>query len=84
MRVIVIGAGQVGESIASDLDDNHEVVVVERDPERVEELTYELDVLAVQGDGTSLATLEEVDVESADMVIPRRTSTRRTSSPARR
>ncbi len=69
MRVIVIGAGQVGESIASDLDDDHEVVVVERDPERVEELTYDLDVLAVQGDGTSLEILEDVGVGEADMVI---------------
>lgn len=69
MRVIVIGAGQVGESIAADLADDHEVVVVERDPDRVEELTYSLDVLAVQGDGTSLDTLEEVDVEEADIVI---------------
>jgi trk system potassium uptake protein TrkA len=69
VRVIVIGAGQVGESIASDLATDHEVVVVERDPDRVEELTYDLDVLAVQGDGTSLETLEEVGVESADMVI---------------
>ncbi len=69
MRVIVVGAGQVGESIAADLADDHEVVVVERDSDRVEELTYALDVLAVQGDGTSLATLEEVGVETADMVI---------------
>ena len=69
MRVIVIGAGQVGESIAADLDADHEVVVVERDPDRVKELTYDLDVLAVQGDGTSLETLEEVGVEEADIVI---------------
>jgi trk system potassium uptake protein TrkA len=67
--VIVIGAGQVGESIAADLDDDHEVLVVERDPERVEELTYDLDVLALEGDGTSLATLEEAGVAEADMVI---------------
>ncbi|MFB6168995.1 MAG: Trk system potassium transporter TrkA [Haloferacaceae archaeon] len=69
MRVIVIGAGQVGESIAADLAADHEVMVVERDPDRVEELTYDLDVLAVQGDGTSLSTLEEVGVADADMVI---------------
>ncbi|ESS07251.1 MAG: K+ transport system, NAD-binding component [uncultured archaeon A07HB70] len=69
VRIIVVGAGQVGESIAADLADDHEVVIVERDPDRVEELTYALDVLAVQGDGASLATLEEVDVERADMVI---------------
>jgi len=69
VRVIIVGAGQVGESIAADLSDAHDVVIVERDPDRVEELNYSLDVLAIEGDGTSLAALEEADVASADMVI---------------
>ncbi|WP_101296628.1 Trk system potassium transporter TrkA [Halegenticoccus soli] len=69
MRVIIIGAGQVGESIAGDLDEDHEVVVVERDANRVEDLTYSLDVLAVEGDGTSVSTLENAGIERADMVI---------------
>jgi len=69
MRVIVIGAGEVGSSIAADLCETHDVVVVERDPERVEALTYELDVLAIRGDGTSLETLEEAGLDDAEMVI---------------
>jgi len=67
--VIIVGAGQVGESIAADLSDAHDVVIVEQDPDRVEELNYSLDVLAVQGDGTSVSTLEEANVADADMVI---------------
>jgi trk system potassium uptake protein TrkA len=69
VRVIIVGAGQVGESIAADLSDTHDVVIVEQDADRVEELNYSLDVLAIEGDGTSLRTLEEVDVDEADMVI---------------
>jgi trk system potassium uptake protein TrkA len=69
VRIVIVGAGQVGTSIAADLDGAHDVVVVERDPEIVEELTYSLDVLAIQGDGTSLSTLEEADIAEADMVI---------------
>ncbi|ELZ91518.1 potassium transporter peripheral membrane component [Haloferax mucosum ATCC BAA-1512] len=69
MRVIIIGAGQVGSSIAADLDNSHEVVIIDCDPERVDELNYSLDVLALHGDGTSVDTLEEADVERADMVI---------------
>ena len=67
--MIIIGAGQVGSSIAADLEDTHEVIVIERDPARVEELNYSLDVLAIQGDGTAVATLEEAGVDSAGMVI---------------
>jgi trk system potassium uptake protein TrkA len=67
--VIIVGAGQVGESIASDLESSHEVVVVDRDPARVDELNYALNVLAVEGDGTSLSTLERAGVDRADIVI---------------
>jgi len=69
VRVIVIGAGEVGRSIAANLADSNEVVVIERDPEIVEELTYSLDVLSIAGDGTSLDILEDADVEDADIVI---------------
>jgi trk system potassium uptake protein TrkA len=69
MRVVIIGAGQVGSSIAADLDDTHDVVVVECDPSRVEELNYSLDVMAIQGDGTAVSTLEEAGIGDADMVI---------------
>jgi len=69
VRVVIIGADQVGESIAADLQDDHEVVVVERTSDRVDELTYSYDVLAVEGDGTEIETLEEADVDEADMVL---------------
>ncbi|SIR27632.1 trk system potassium uptake protein TrkA [Haladaptatus litoreus] len=69
MRVIIVGAGEVGSSIAQSLADSHEVVVVDRDGERVDSLTYSIDVLAIEGDGTSLATLQEAGIEEADMVI---------------
>lgn len=69
MRVIIIGAGEVGSSIAASLAATHEVIVVDTDPERVDALTYSHDVLAIEGDGTSLETLHEAGVEEADMLI---------------
>ncbi|MFB6102808.1 MAG: Trk system potassium transporter TrkA [Haloplanus sp.] len=69
MRIIIVGAGQVGSSIAEDLAESHDIVVIDRDGDRVDELTYSLDVLTVQGDGTSLSTLEQAGVDEADMVI---------------
>ncbi|AGN02479.1 potassium transporter peripheral membrane component [Salinarchaeum sp. Harcht-Bsk1] len=69
MRVIVVGAGEVGRTIATNLADSHEVVVVELDPELVDELTYAHDVLAIEGDGTDVETLREAGIEDADMLI---------------
>lgn len=69
MDVVVIGAGEVGSSIAADLADHHKVVVIDIDGERVDALTYSHDVLALEGDGTSLAVLEEAGVPDADLLI---------------
>jgi len=69
VNVIIVGAGQVGSSIAADLAGAHDVIVVDRDAERVEEVNYSLDVLGVTGDGTAMETLEEAGIDDADMVI---------------
>ncbi len=69
MRIIVVGAGQVGSNIAENLAESHQVVVIDVDAERVDELTYAADVLPIHGDGTDVENLIEADVETADMVI---------------
>ena len=69
MHVVIIGAGEVGTSIAASLDDSHDVVVIDIDAARADQLKYELDVMTLAGDGTSLSTLREAGVEEADMVI---------------
>ncbi|MHC3439149.1 Trk system potassium transporter TrkA [Natrialbaceae archaeon A-gly3] len=69
MRVVVVGAGEVGKAIATNLEESHDVVVIDRDSDLIEELTYSLDVLAVEGDGTELRTLRDAGIERADLVI---------------
>ena len=69
MNVLIVGAGQVGESIAADLAASHDVTIVDQRSDRTEELTYGYDVLTVTGDGTDVDVLEEAGIESAEMVI---------------
>jgi trk system potassium uptake protein TrkA len=69
MRVIIVGAGEVGSTIAESLSETHDVVVIDVDPDRVETLTYELDVLAIRGDGGNIGTLREAGIADADMFI---------------
>jgi trk system potassium uptake protein TrkA len=69
VRVLIVGAGEVGASTARSLADSHEVVVVDRDPDHVEQLTYSIDALPIHGDGTDLETLREAEVEQADIVV---------------
>ncbi|PSP31180.1 Trk system potassium transporter TrkA [Halobacteriales archaeon QH_10_67_22] len=69
MRIVVVGAGEVGSTTAESLADEHEVVVVDRDPERVESITYDMDVLPIEGDASKMETLEEAGVGEADLLI---------------
>jgi len=69
VKVLIVGAGQVGTDIASSLSSDHEITVVDRNPDRVDEVNYEIDALAVEGDGTSIGVLRDAGVEDADIVI---------------
>ncbi|QSG15241.1 TrkA, K+ transport system, NAD-binding component [Halapricum desulfuricans] len=66
---MIVGAGEVGSTVAASLADDHEVVVIDLDSDRVDTLTYSLDVLAVEGDGSSLQTLREAGIVDADLLI---------------
>lgn len=68
MRVIVIGAGQVGTAIAEALYRDNDVVVLERDHTRYE-LLQSLDILVIEGNGASPKSLLEADVDMADLLI---------------
>jgi trk system potassium uptake protein TrkA len=69
MYVVIVGAGEVGSTIAANLARNHDVAVVDLDGDRVESLTYEVDVLSVEGDGTRTGVLREAGIEEADLLI---------------
>lgn len=70
MRVLVVGAGEVGYHLAQRLSEEHQdVVVIEADPERAEWAAQQLDVQTVIGNGASLSTLEEASVRQARMLL---------------
>ena len=69
MRVVIVGAGEVGTSIAANLAPSHDVVVIDIDEQRADRLKYELDVLTICGDGTSAETLDDAGIRDADMLI---------------
>jgi trk system potassium uptake protein TrkA len=70
MKILVIGGGEVGFHLAGELvRENHDVTVVESDPERLQHITKTLDVMVVEGDGTGRRVLESAGISSADMLI---------------
>ncbi len=70
MRIIVVGAGEVGYHVAERLsNEKHEVTVVDTDADRLDYVQSHLDVAVVQGSGASPAVLEAAGVRQADLII---------------
>jgi trk system potassium uptake protein len=70
MRIIIIGAGEVGFHIARKLAfENKEVVVIDRDPHVLERMLEHMDVQTVVGSGSSPAVLEQAGVHEADILL---------------
>ncbi len=70
MNVFIVGAGQIGTHLAQVLAaENHDVTVIESNPERVEEVDFALDVRVVSGSGTSTTLLRELQVDQAGLFV---------------
>lgn len=70
MRIVVVGAGKLGYSIASLLaDGNYDVVVIESDEKRREVVNDSLDVLTICGSGCSEEVLSDPEVKGADVLV---------------
>ena len=70
MRAIVVGAGVVGFDVAKLLSQaEHDVVVIDYDPEALSHINDKLDVMTVCGNGTSTSILEEAGIRDARILI---------------
>ena len=70
MRVIVVGAGEVGTNIAAALSaEGQDVVVLDRRSSRVNQLRDRLDVQTFQGSGSNPQVLLDAGLRQADMML---------------
>jgi trk/ktr system potassium uptake protein len=70
MRVAFIGASALTATTARLLiARNHEVIIVERDKERIQELSADLDCGFVHGNGARPNILKELDPENLDLLF---------------
>jgi trk system potassium uptake protein TrkA len=69
MKIVVLGAGQVGTTIVEALHSDHVLTVVDLDAARNEALGYRYDVRSVTGNGATRRVLQEAGIEEADLMI---------------
>lgn len=70
MKVIILGAGQVGASVAEGLvSEENDITIVDRDGARLAELQDRLDLRTVVGDAATPSVLRQAGADDADMLI---------------
>jgi len=70
MYVVIVGCSESGYHLSKALiAGGHEVVVVDKNPERFQLLTEELGSVALLGDGTDEAILKRAGIARADVVV---------------
>ena len=70
MRIIILGAGQVGSGMAYSLSrEENDISVVDTDPARLQELQEKLDIRTVLGHASHPETLIRAGIEDADLLI---------------
>jgi len=70
MYIVVVGGGKVGYYLTRELlEQGHEVLLIERQPERVDKITEILGNVAVLGDGCEVAVLSEAGAARCDVLV---------------
>jgi trk system potassium uptake protein TrkA len=70
MRVVVMGGGKVGGFLARELRSaGHAVIVIERDQRHAERVAEETGALTLEGDGTDLTLIAQLDLRRTDLFV---------------
>ncbi|TFG36085.1 MAG: Trk system potassium transporter TrkA [Desulfobacterales bacterium] len=70
MRIMIVGAGQVGHHLCEKLSvEGQDVVLVDRDEKKLRKLERDLNILPVHGSGASARVLEEAGIKNTDLFI---------------
>lgn len=70
MKILIVGAGDVGFSLAQRLSAEHQdVTIIEQDPEKIAYLNERVDVMTLHGNGASIRLLEQADIAHTSLLI---------------
>ena len=70
MKIIILGAGQVGSSVAANLcSEANDITVIDRNPAILRNLRERLDLKTINGSGSHPSVLDQAGARDADMII---------------
>ena len=70
MKIIILGAGRVGYSVAESLvSERNDITVIDTDADRLRELESRFDLRGVVGNGIDPAVLAEAGAKDTDLLL---------------
>ena len=70
MKIIIVGSGKVGFTLAEQLvREQHDVTIVDLREESLRRASDMLDVMVIHGNGVSTSTLREAGADTADLLV---------------
>ena len=70
MKIIILGAGQVGGTLAENLSsEKNDITIIDTDTDRLRELQDRIDVKTVYGHGSFPQVLRDAGADDADMLV---------------
>lgn len=70
MKILIIGAGRIGSSVAESLvSEANDITVIDKNPENIALLQSRFDLRGMVGDALSPTTLEEASANDTDLLI---------------
>ena len=70
MRVVIVGAGNAGQKLASRLcEEKHSVVMIDSNQQNLIDAEKNLDILSICGEGTHPKILQQAEVDKADLFV---------------
>ena len=70
MYIIIVGGGKVGYYLAKSLlNDEHEVLIIEKDKRKCDIISSELGGIVMRGDGTDSIVMEEAGMNRCELAI---------------
>lgn len=70
MKIIIVGLGKVGQTLAAELSrEGNDITVIDKQEELVEEYSSQYDIMGIAGNGASYSVQMEADIEGADLLI---------------
>ncbi|MBO7678613.1 MAG: NAD-binding protein, partial [Thermoguttaceae bacterium] len=70
MKILIIGGGVIGKAIAEFLSSKkHTVTVIEKDPDKSQQLSIQLEATVIEGSALSPAVLDDANISDTDLCL---------------